>query len=305
MDGLSKIIDKLKKINDCKVVENASMKEYTSFKIGGPADIMVEPSSISALQEVLKLASATDISYFILGKGSNLLVGDLGFRGIVIKLTGLDEIQVEDNLIRAQAGTTLAKVAKAALDAELAGLEFASGIPGSLGGAVFMNAGAYGGEMKDVVTKVIALTRDGEKKIVSGEEAQFGYRESIFHKEDWIVVEANMELEKGNPEEIRAKMNDLNGRRKDKQPLDYPSAGSIFKRPPGHYAGALIEGAHLKGVSIGGAQVSPKHAGFIVNTGEATAKDVRDLIRHIQDTVREKDGVDLETEVRFIGEFKQ
>ncbi|AZR72125.1 UDP-N-acetylenolpyruvoylglucosamine reductase [Anoxybacter fermentans] len=303
MYSLSKIKKVLCKISGCKIIENAPMSQYTSFKIGGPADLMVEPTNCEGLQKILQFFSRANVPYFVLGKGSNLLVGDRGIRGVVIKMTGLNYIRIEGNRITAGAGVTLAKLASCALESELTGLEFASGIPGTLGGAVVMNAGAYGGEMKDIITQVIAYTPAGEKKVLTNEEIGFGYRKSIFQKNGWIVVEAEMKLKKGDPVEIRAKMIDLNNRRKEKQPLEYPSAGSVFKRPKGYYVGALIEEAGLKGYTIGDAQVSQKHAGFIINRGNATAKDVLSLIRYIQKRVWEMEGVELEPEIRLVGEF--
>lgn len=293
----------LRQIDGCKVLEAEPMHRYTSFKIGGPADLLVEPNSIEALQNILKVISKANVPYFILGKGSNLLVGDLGIRGVVIKLTELNQIVIDGRRISAGAGVTLAKLANAALDAKLTGLEFASGIPGTLGGAVVMNAGAYDGEMKDVITRVIAFTPDGEKKEISNAEAEFSYRHSLFQENGWIVAAAEMELQEGDPTEIRVKMNDLNFRRKDKQPLEYPSAGSTFKRPPGYFAGALIDQSGLRGYSIGDAQVSEKHCGFVINRGHATAEDVLRLIHYVQDQVQEKHGVDLEPEIRLVGEF--
>ncbi len=303
MNTLNKVKELLKQIPDCQVLENAIMAKYTTFKIGGSADLMVEPTSLEALQQILLILKDTDIPYFIFGKGSNLLVGDLGIRGVVIRMNGLNNIKIDDTRIIAEAGISLAKIASVALNANLTGLEFASGIPGTLGGAIFMNAGAYGGEMKDVVTKITVLTQQGEKKILTNEEAMFSYRHSIMQERGWIVVEIEMVLEKGDPIEIRRIMNDLNNRRKEKQPLEYPSAGSTFKRPPGYYAGALIEEAGLKGYNIGGAQVSDKHAGFVINKGNATAQDVLRLIQYIQNQIKKKVGVEMEPEVKMIGEF--
>lgn len=293
----------LNQISGCQVSENARLADYTSFKIGGPADLLVEPIDLESLQQILQTVAIAGNSYFLLGKGSNLLVGDLGIRGVVIKMTALNQVKIDGTRITAGAGITLAKLANVALNASLAGLEFASGIPGTLGGAVVMNAGAYGGEMKDVITKVTAFTSTGEKRVLTNVEADFSYRHSAFQKNGWIVAEVEMELKVSDPAKIRAQMNELNQRRKDKQPLEYPSAGSAFKRPPGYYAGALIDEAGLRGFSIGGAQVSEKHAGFIINTGNATAQDVVKLIRHIQALIKEREGVDMEPEVRMVGEF--
>lgn len=295
----------LEQIDGCKVLEAEPMHRYTSFKIGGPADFLVEPKSVEALQKILKVVSEADVPYFILGKGSNLLVGDLGIRGVVIKLTELNKIEIEGNRVIAGAGVTLARLANAALDAQLTGLEFASGIPGTLGGAIVMNAGAYDGEMKDVITRVVALTSTGERKEITNAEAEFTYRHSIFLENHWIIAEAEMELQAGDPVQIRARMTDLNCRRKEKQPLEYPSAGSTFKRPPGHFAGALIDQTGLRGYSIGDAQVSEKHCGFVINRGNATGQEILQLIQYIRDQVQAKYGVELEPEVRLVGEFSQ
>lgn len=301
--NLHEIKKRLSQIPGCKVKDNEPLYPYTSFKIGGPADILVEPADIDSLQEVMQVAAEAQVPYFILGKGSNLLVGDLGIRGLVIVMNQLSQIQVLGTRLRAGAGVTLAKLAVHALEAGLTGLEFASGIPGTLGGAVVMNAGAYDGEMKDVITQVIALTPAGERRTISNADAEFAYRHSIFQENGWIVAEVELELCKGETEKIRAKMNELNSRRKEKQPLEYPSAGSTFKRPTGYYAGGLIEQSGLKGYSVGDAQVSEKHAGFVINRGKASAVEVLRLIRHVQQTVYEQHGVNLEPEVRLVGEF--
>ncbi len=300
---LSEIKEVLAKLSGCKVISDAPLKEYTSFKIGGPADLLVEPENSNALQQVMRILAEHNQSYFVLGKGSNILIGDKGFRGVVLRLTGLNNVRSEGTKIIAESGVTLAKLAGFAVNAELTGLEFASGIPGTLGGAVVMNAGAYGGEMRDVVTRVTALTPHGEMRALNAREMEFGYRQSIFQKNGWIVVEVEMELQPGDSVEIRDKMNELNSRRKNKQPLEYPSAGSTFKRPPGYFAGTLIDQMGLKGYTIGGAQVSEKHAGFIINVGGARASDVLKLIQHVQKQVKAKAGVDLEPEVHLVGEF--
>lgn len=287
------------------VTVNEPMSKHTTFKIGGPADVMVEPGSAQQLLAVLKLIKKFEIPYFVMGNGSNLLVGDKGIRGAVIKISGaMSDCDVDGNYVRAQSGIKLSRLAHTALNNGLKGLEFASGIPGTLGGAVFMNAGAYGEEMKDVISEVTYIdTEKCELITIPGDECEFGYRKSIFTEKSAIVTEAVMKLENGNVEEIKEKMNDLAGRRCDKQPLDKPSAGSTFKRPEGYFAGALIQDCGLKGCSVGGAQVSEKHSGFVINTGNATAEDVAGLIKKVQADVRDKFGVDLETEVRFVGEF--
>ena len=286
-----------------EVITNFPLKEHTTFKIGGVADLYVCPNNLMELINSLSILKENNVPYFLLGAGSNLLISDKGIRGAVIKLgEGFDYAHAKGDYILAGAGVSLAKLASEAKCAELTGLEFASGIPGSLGGALFMNAGAYGGEMKDVVTEVSFIDSDGTVKTVSCNECDFGYRKSIFSKGDKIIISAKLTLKKGNKEEISAKMRELNGKRKEKQPLEYPSAGSTFKRPEGHFAGSLIEQAGLKGYTLGGAQVSEKHAGFIINTGNATAKDVCELIEYVKKTVFEKFGVQLEPEVKITGE---
>lgn len=300
-------MEKIKNLISSKILGevclNYPLKEHTSFKIGGGAELYVCPNNLMELITVLNILKENDISYFLLGAGSNLLIGDGGVPGAVIKLgDGFDYAHAKNDYILAGAGVSLAKLSAEAKNAELTGLEFASGIPGTLGGAIFMNAGAYGGEMKDVITEVSYIDSDGSVKTVSGEECDFGYRKSMFSDGGKIIISAKLILNKGNKEEIITTMRDLNGRRKEKQPLEYPSAGSTFKRPEGHFAGALIEEAGLKGYTIGGAQVSEKHAGFVINKGDATAKDVMDLIAYVQGVVRERSGVDLEPEVKIIGE---
>ena len=282
---------------------NVSLKELTSFKTGGTADLFVCPNNLMELLTVLNILKENSVPYFLLGAGSNLLICDKGIRGAVIKLgDGFDYAHAKNDYILAGASVSLAKLSAEAKNAELTGLEFASGIPGSLGGAIYMNAGAYGGEIKDVITEVSYIDNDGTVKTVAGADCGFGYRQSIFTQGDKIIVSAKLTLNKGSKEEIIATMRDLNARRKDKQPLEYPSAGSTFRRPEGHFAGALIEQAGLKGHRIGGAEVSKKHAGFIINVDNATAKDVLDLIDYVQKTVKENSGVDLEPEVKIVGE---
>ncbi len=280
------------------------MKNHTTFKIGGPADYFVMPTSIQDLQAVLRFCKEANVPVNLIGNGSNLLVGDKGVRGVVIQLfRNLNEIKLEGSLIEAQAGAMLATVARQALNANLTGLEFAAGIPGTLGGAMIMNAGAYGGEMKDVVESVTLLTADLQVKEVSCEDMQFGYRTSKAAVEGDIILSAKIRLSEGNYDEILAQMNDLREKRTTKQPLDLPSAGSTFKRPVGYFAGKLIQDAGLQGFRVGDAQVSEKHCGFVVNLGEATAKDVTDLMQQVADIVEEKFGVRIEPEVKRIGEF--
>ncbi len=285
------------------LLKNEPLKNHTSFKIGGPADEFCEATSKEEIQELIKYAKDKNIPYTIIGNGSNLLVGDKGIRGLVIKLAkGFDRVEVSGTKITAEAGVLLSKLAKTALSESLSGLEFASGIPGTLGGAIFMNAGAYDGEMKNVVKSVTYL-EDGEIKTLSGEDLEFGYRKSRFSCRDCIILSAELELTLGDKDKIIEKMEDFKERRCSKQPLSMPSAGSTFKRPEGYFAGKLIEDAGLKGFGIGGAKVSEKHSGFVINDGDASAKDVVDLIEHIQKTVYEKFGVKLETEVKMLGEF--
>lgn len=286
-----------------EVITNFPLKEYTSFKIGGIADLYVCPNNLMELLNTLSILKENNVPYFLLGAGSNLLISDKGIRGAVIKLgDGFDYAHAKGDYILAGAGVSLAKLALEAKNAELTGLEFAAGIPGSLGGALYMNAGAYGGEMKDVVTEVSFIDEDGTVKTIPCSECGFGYRKSAFSKGNKIIISAKITLKKGNKDEISATMRDLNNKRKEKQPLEYPSAGSTFKRPQGHFAGSLIEQAGLKGYTVGGAQVSEKHAGFVINTGNATAKDVCELMEYVKKTVFEKFGVKLEPEVKITGE---
>ncbi|MBQ7986388.1 MAG: UDP-N-acetylmuramate dehydrogenase [Clostridia bacterium] len=286
-----------------EIKKNELLKNHTSFKIGGPADEFAEVYNEEELKELIEYAKNKGIPYTIMGNGSNLLVSDKGIRGLVIKLAkGFDSVEVQGDKIIAKAGILLSKLANVALENGLSGLEFASGIPGTLGGAIYMNAGAYGGEMKDVVGKVTYLS-NGEIKTAEKGELDFGYRHSRFSGKEDIVLSAEILLEKADKTEIRAKMDDFKERRCSKQPLSMPSAGSTFKRPEGYFAGKLIEDAGLKGKAIGGAQVSEKHSGFVVNTGDATCQDVLDLIKFIQDTVYDKFKVKLETEVKMLGEF--
>ena len=289
----------------CEVKADEPMKNHTSFKIGGSADLFVTVGDDRQLVSVISLCSANEIPLFVLGNGSNLLVSDKGIRGVVLKLSGqFCDIRFNgDGSIHCGAGAQLSKLCAFALEHSLTGLEFAWGIPGSCGGAAFMDAGAYGGEMKDVVISCEHIDlRTGQCGSFSGEELDFAYRHSVYSGGGYVITALNLRLEQGNKEQIRAKMDELMGRRKDKQPLEYPSAGSIFKRPVGYFAGGLIEQCGLKGAQVGGAQVSPKHAGFIVNVGGATCEDVLGLIADIQKTVREETGVDLECEVRKTGE---
>ena len=279
------------------------MKRHTSFKVGGSADILVTPVSIFQLSEILKLCKRENVPILVMGNGTNLIVSDKGIRGAVIKIyDNLNGCSVENDTIRAYGGILLSKLSNVALENNLTVLEFASGIPGTLGGAVAMNAGAYGGEMRNVVFETEYMDKDGELKVLRNEEHEFGYRTSFIQKQSGIVIRSVLKLRKGNKDEIKALMRDLTKRRQEKQPLDMPSAGSVFKRPEGHFAGKLIEDCGLRGYQIGGAQVSNKHCGFIVNTGNATARDIISLIRHVQATVKMKFGIDMQTEVKIVGE---
>ena len=298
----------IEKFNDLlgeeKVRVDEPMKRHTTFRIGGPADYFLLPSSEEELSGILKICKNEELPYFILGNGSNLLVGDKGFRGAIIQLyKSMGTFQVEGNQITAQAGCSLAQIANAALDAALTGFEFAAGIPGTLGGAVVMNAGAYGGEMKDVLTSVRVMTEEGEIMELPAEELGLGYRTSIIPEKRYIVLGAVISLTEGKKEEIKAQMDDLRQKRVSKQPLEYPSAGSTFKRPEGYFAGKLIQDSGLKGFTVGGAQVSEKHSGFVINKGNATAADVMELIRQVTAKVKEDTGVTMEPEVKQIGEF--
>ncbi len=281
--------------------ENEPMCEHTSFKIGGKADIFIMPAATCVLAKIIALLDCEKISYFILGKGSNLLVSDKGIEGVVISLNKLDGIKVTDNEIIAEAGASLMAVCIAARNAGLSGLEFAYGIPASVGGVMFMNAGAYGGEMADVVKCAEYVDVEGNIETIQKEDMDLGYRKSVFKKGGKIVTSVTFKLTEDNSQEIKNRMDDYMSRRRSKQPLEYPSAGSTFKRPEGYFAGALIEKNNLKGVTVGGAQVSEKHAGFVINCGNATCEDVKMLMKKVQETVLKSDGVLLEPEVIFVG----
>lgn len=284
------------------VLADEPMKNHTTFRVGGNARYFVEPQTTEELQAVIAYAKNEQMPYYIVGNGSNLLVSDAGYHGIIIHLfKNMSKIEIEDTRITAQAGALLVRVASMARKMSLTGLEFASGIPGTIGGAMVMNAGAYGGEMKDVVKEVTVLKEDGTIVVYSGEEMNFGYRQSRVTKEGGIVLEAVMELQKGDPEEIQARMDELKEQRQRKQPLEYASAGSTFKRPEGYFAGKLIQDAGLRGFCIGDAQVSEKHCGFVINRGNATASELMELIREVQKKVYEDTGVHLETEVKLLG----
>lgn len=291
-------------ISEDRVLVNEPMAGHTTFRIGGPADYFIEAADAEEIRGAIDVCREEGLPWFVLGRGSNLLVGDRGFRGVVLSVyRAFQGIEIDHETVRVKAGTLLTTLTGKLLEEALTGMEFASGIPGTVGGAVMMNAGAYGGEMKDIVREVTVLTPEGEIRCLSAEEMKFGYRTSVVKEKEYIVLSAVLKLKKGNPEEIRAKMQELKAKRIEKQPLEYPSAGSTFKRPEGYFAGKLIMDAGLAGKRVGGAQVSEKHCGFVVNTKDATAADVRALMGQIQKTVEEKYGVRLEPEVRFLGEF--
>jgi UDP-N-acetylmuramate dehydrogenase len=284
---------------------NEPMKNHTSFKVGGNADIFIEPDNANELVEFIRYAKENNIPYYIMGNGTNMLVSDEGIRGAVIKLGDkISSVEVVDDKVIAQCGAKLPDVANIAAEYSLTGLEFACGIPGSIGGTVAMNAGAYENEMKDVVESVEVLDSNLQYKVLQSKEMEFGYRKSAISKYNYIVLGCTFKLKKGSKSDIKALMDEYTERRQNKQPLDMPSAGSIFKRPEGYYAGKLIEDAGLRGMTIGGAQVSEKHCGFIINKGDATARDIYNLIKHIQKTIYERFGVKLETEVKLIGKFE-
>ena len=290
-------------IPELKVLADEPMKKHTTFRIGGPADFYAEPDE-KQIKKLLEIAKECDVPVTVVGNGSNLLVGDGGIRGLTVGIgKDLSKIEVSDNTITAGAGAILAAVASKAAEASLGGMEFAAGIPGSIGGAVVMNAGAYGGEMKDIIVSATVLTADGQVKEISKDELDLSYRHSCVPEKGYIVIGAKFALTAKPQDEIRVRMAQLREKRVEKQPLEYPSAGSTFKRPEGYFAGKLVMDAGLRGYSVGDAQVSEKHCGFVVNKGNATAADVLTLIKDVQEHVREQFGVQLEPEVKMIGEF--
>lgn len=301
--SFDKIYDYAKSIG-CPSQRDVPMSKYTTFRIGGNASVMLTPSTDEQLASIIKKCKEDNIKPFIIGNGSNMLISDKGLDTVVINMCRPDpKIElVNGDTVVCDAGATMSRVCNFALENGLTGLEFAFGIPGSAGGAAYMNAGAYGGEMKDVLVECRHIDSDGNFGSLKGEELGLAYRTSAYEHNGYIITTLVMKLSKGNKDEIRAKMQELLQRRKDKQPLEYPSAGSTFKRPEGYFAGALIEECGLKGYSVGGAQVSEKHAGFVINKGDASAKDVLDLIKYIQDKVLSEKGVMLEPEVRLIEE---
>lgn len=286
------------------ILENEPMSKHTTFRIGGEAACFVKISSTEQLKKLIPYLKQVEVPYFILGNGSNLLVGDRGYDGVILQLKEkFSQIEVEGNLLHAKAGALLSQVAQCAMEHSLAGLSYASGIPGTVGGGVMMNAGAYGGEMKQVVEQVSVLDDEGEILVLDNETMEFGYRSSIIKDRHFIVLEVSFRLKEGNKEEIRREMEELAAKRREKQPLNYPSAGSTFKRPQGYFAGKLIMDAGLRGYSIGGAGVSEKHCGFVVNKGNATAADVSEVIAEVRERVKDKFGVTLEREVIYLGDF--
>ncbi|EOS74553.1 UDP-N-acetylenolpyruvoylglucosamine reductase [Dorea sp. 5-2] len=300
-----KIYHKLVQIvGEERVRTDEPMKSHTTFRVGGPADFFVTPETSEEVRAVIDMCRSEEIDCHIIGNGSNLLVSDRGVRGVVVQIAkAMNKIESNGEQIRAQAGALLSEVAAYALKDGLAGFEFAAGIPGTLGGACVMNAGAYGGEMKDVLYEVTVLTPQGEFLVLKEDELELGYRTSVVARKGYIVLEAVIRLKKGDEEEIRRQMEDLRDRRISKQPLEYPSAGSTFKRPEGYFAGKLIQDAGLRGYTFGGAQVSEKHCGFVVNRGDATAAEVAELMRRVADKVEEQFKVRLEPEVKRLGDF--
>ncbi len=285
-----------------EILENEELGKHSTFKIGGPAKYYAIPSGVDEVKEAIEYARNKNLPYLIIGKGSNILFHDRGYDGVVIEIGSKMQIieRIDDLNIRAEAGASLSALSNYAANASLAGLEFAAGIPGTVGGGVTMNAGAYGGEIVDCIQSATVLDKDGNVRVLQANELDLSYRSSIIQKEDYIVLDATFQLIPGDENDIRATMRDYNGRRRDKQPLEYASAGSTFKRPKDNFAGKLIEDAGLKGYSVGDAQVSEKHCGFVVNKGNATYSDVKAVIEHVQKVVKEQFDVELETEVKIV-----
>ena len=288
--------------NEDNIKIDEKLSSYVNFKVGGPADILLIPTSKEQVIKSITVCKENNIPVYVIGNGSNILVRDGGFRGVVISLKGVHNVTVNDERIEAECGAMLKEVSDKAMENSLTGFEFACGIPGTIGGAVFMNAGAYDGEIAHVIESAEVLDENCNVLKLTNDELDFGYRSSLVMKKGYTVLSAVFKLQKGKVKTIKDLVNDLTHKRESKQPLEYPSAGSTFKRPTGYFAGKLIQDAGLKGYSIGGAAVSEKHSGFVINKGNATAKDITDLIKYIQDEVKEQFGVDLHTEVRIIGE---
>ncbi|MFJ7639168.1 MULTISPECIES: UDP-N-acetylmuramate dehydrogenase [unclassified Peribacillus] len=289
-------------VHPSNVRMNEPLHQYTFTKTGGKADFFVMPTNYQEVQAIYLYALNNHLPLTIVGNGSNMIIKDGGIRGIVMTLIDIASMELEGNKLTVQSGAAIIQASRYALQNSLTGLEFACGIPGSVGGALYMNAGAYGGEVSDVLQEALVITRSGELQTLKKDELELGYRSSRFSKEKLLVLEATFLLRKGEYEDIKSKMDDFTFQRESKQPLEFPSCGSVFKRPPGHFAGKLIQDSGLQGKQIGGAQVSTKHAGFIVNVGSATATDYLELIQYVQDTVKSKFDVELETEVKIIGE---
>ena len=296
--------DKLSnRIEQDRIYIDEPMSRHTTFRVGGMADFFVTPKNANEVKDAIEICREEGMPYYVIGNGSNLLVSDKGYRGVIIQIyKEMNEITVEGGKVKAQAGALLSGIAAKAFAAELTGFEFASGIPGTIGGACVMNAGAYGGEMKDVLESVTVLTGEGEIIELGRNELELGYRTSVIAKKGYIVLGAVLKLERGDGEKIKAYMDELKEKRVTKQPLEYPSAGSTFKRPEGYFAGKLIEDAGLRGFQVGGAQVSEKHCGFVINRDHATAADIMELMRQVQIRVKENSGVDLEPEVKRLGD---
>lgn len=292
----------IKMYKESQIQLDAKMSEHIYFKVGGPVDILLTPNNVQQVKDTITICKENEIPYYVIGNGSNLLVKDGGIRGVVIKLCELNKIERIGNKITAECGALLKDVSAAATAGSLSGFQFACGIPGSVGGAVFMNAGAYDGETSFVIESAEVLDDNQEIRVLSKEELNLGYRQSIVMRKGYIVLSATFNLTPGDKEAIQARVDELTKRREDRQPLEYPSAGSTFKRPEGYFAGKLIEDAGLKGFSVGGACVSTKHAGFVINKGNGTAKDVLDVINHVKDEVKKQFAVDLYPEVRILGE---
>ena len=290
-------------VNEKQIYVDEPLSKHTTFRVGGAADYFVLPEKTEEVRELVALCRKVHMPYYILGNGSNLLVSDKGYRGLIIQIyKNMSEIQATEEMIRAQAGALLSRVGNVALEEGLTGFEFAAGIPGTVGGAVVMNAGAYGGEMKDILYRVTVLTPEGKIKTLKKEELELGYRTSVIAKKNYIVLEAEYRLQKGDKADIRSRMNELKEKRTSKQPLEYPSAGSTFKRPEGYFAGKLIQDAGLRGFQAGGAQVSEKHCGFVINKDNATAADITELIKQVSEKVMQEFGVQLEPEVKRLGD---
>ncbi len=286
--------------NEISCIENAPISEFLTFRVGGPCKAMVFPDTIGKIRIIVEFLRNNNLKYFVIGRGSNLIAPDSGYDGVIINTCNLESISIDDNILTCAAGTPLIKACRFALENSLSGFECLYGIPGTVGGAVYMNAGAYGGEIKDTIISASHIDENGDIVTIPSDKLDLSYRHSIYSDKDYLIVSASFKLVKGDRVEIKDKMETLMGKRKDKQPLEFPSAGSTFKRPTGYFAGALIEENGLKGYTVGGAQVSEKHAGFVINKGNATCDDILKVIEHCRETVFKATGVTLETEVRMI-----